>query len=595
MAESPLKQKLDLVTYSILVNGQEISTTMVISTIEVSKEVNKIPHASFTVIDGNKANMTYEASEKDTFKPGNSVKITAGYHQVEKTIFEGIIISHGIRIPDDSVPLLTVKCIDKAAKMAVDRKNTNFPDMKDSEVMSKLIGNYGLSAKVEATKAKHERVVQFQASDWDTLVTRADANGMIVVVDDGKISVKKPATSNDVISLTMGTDIKGLHLDIDARHQVKKVSTQGWNFSNHDLTKSEGSEPSSPSHGNMPGSDLSGVLGSAEHRIHSSAPLLPDEAKALADSKQMRSRYSLLRGTISFLGHAAPKPDTTIKLSGLGSRMTGSAYVSGVLHKLKAGSWDTEVTIGLSHQTYTESQKDVGLPPASGLFPPVHGIHQGLVKKIHDDPQNESRILVDVPLIDESGQGIWARQALYYGTNAAGNFFYPEIGDEVLVAFVNSDPRFPIIVGSVYSKKHAPAYTPDAPNTYKAITTNSKMKIEFEDVKKIITIWTPNKNFIEINDEKQSITIQDETNNKMVMDPKGITWTTPKDFKLTATGKIEIKAQQTISMEATQDFSIKGLNVKSEAQVGNTMKGSASATVTASGSTTIKGGIVQIN
>lgn len=120
------------------------------------------------------------------------------------------------------------------------------------------------------------------------------------------------------------------------------------------------------------------------------------------------------------------------------------------------------------------------------------------------------------------------------------------------------------------------------------------MKIEFEDVKRIITIWTPNKNYIEINDEKQSITIMDETKNKMVMDPKGITWDTPKDFKLTATGKIEIKAQQTITMEATQDFSIKGLNVKSEASVGNTMKG-VQAEVNGSAMTTIKGGMVQIN
>jgi uncharacterized protein involved in type VI secretion and phage assembly len=288
------------------------------------------------------------------------------------------------------------------------------------------------------------------------------------------------------------------------------------------------------------------------------------------------------------------KPDTTINLSGLGTRFTGTAYVSAVYHKIKAGLWDTEATIGLPSQMYAETQRDIVLPPASGLLPPVHGIQIGVVKQIDSDPLNETRILIDIPMIAASGDGVWARQALYYGTNGAGNFFMPEIGDEVLVAFVNADPRFPIIVGSVYSQKHPPAYTPDAPNTYKAITTNSKMKIEFEDVKKIITIWTPAGNYIEINDDKKSITILDETANKMVMDPKGITWHTPKDFKLTSDGVVDIKAKGKISMKSDADVTIDGINITSTASAANTMKG-AKCEVNGSGMTIIKGGTVMIN
>ena len=328
--------------------------------------------------------------------------------------------------------------------------------------------------------------------------------------------------------------------------------------------------------------------------MHSAGPIDASDLKAWADAKLMRSRYSLLRGKIKFYGTAAPKPDTTVNLSGLGTRFTGSAYISGVYHRIKDMHWETELTIGLPPQMFSETQRDIQSPPASGMLPGVNGVQIGIVQKIHEDPQGESRILVDIPMISPSGDAVWARQATYYSTAEAGNFFYPEIGDEVLLAFINDDPRYPIIIGSVHSKKHMPAYTPDGPNTYKAITTNSKMKIEFEDVKKIITIWTPAGNQIVISDEDKSITILDETANKMVMDPKGITWHTPKDFVLTADGLISMKATKTIAIEATQDLTIKGLNVTSTASVANTMKG-ATTEVNGSGMTTIKGGMVMIN
>lgn len=578
-----------------MVDGQEVPGTLFVISLEVKKEINKIPTANVVILDGNRSESNFEHSSSDLFKPGKKIKISAGYHQEEESIFEGLIVSHGIRINEDSLPELSIKCVDAAASMTVQKKNRYFVDAKDSDAITKVLGDHsGVQGTCEATSFMHERVIQMDSTDWDFMLSRADQNGLLVVVDDGKIKVKKPETSNDVLTLTFGTDIGSLELDVDARFQVKKVSVESWNLSTNEITKNEASEPSVPAIGNLTGADLSSILSATDYHMHSAGPIDASDLKAWADAKMMRSRYSLIRGKIKFYGHAAPKPDTTIKLSGVGTRFAGSAYVSGVYHRIKDMHWETEVTIGLSPQMYTESQRDIQSPAASGMLPGVNGVQIGVVQKIHEDPQGESRILVDIPVISPSGDAVWARQATYYATKEAGNFFYPEIGDEVLVAFINDDPRFPIIIGSVHSKKHMPAYTPDGPNTYKAITTNSKMKIEFEDVKKIITIWTPAGNQIVISDEDKSITILDETANKMVMDPKGITWHTPKDFKLTADGLIDIKATKTISIEATQDLSIKGLNVKSEASVAISMKG-ATAEVNGSGQTTIKGGMVMIN
>jgi hypothetical protein len=54
-----------------------------------------------------------------------------------------------------------------------------------------------------------------------------------------------------------------------------------------------------------------------------------------------------------------------------------------------------------------------------------------------------------------------------------------------------------------------------------------------------------------------------------------------------ATGKVSVKA--------TQDLEMTGMNIKQTAQMALTAKGTASAELSASGQTVVKGGIVMIN
>ncbi|MCB9765107.1 MAG: hypothetical protein H6739_35365 [Alphaproteobacteria bacterium] len=46
---------------------------------------------------------------------------------------------------------------------------------------------------------------------------------------------------------------------------------------------------------------------------------------------------------------------------------------------------------------------------------------------------------------------IWARVAAPFAGTDRGAFFIPDVGDEVLVTFVNGDPRFPVVVGSLWN------------------------------------------------------------------------------------------------------------------------------------------------
>ncbi|MEE2899076.1 MAG: Rhs element Vgr protein, partial [Gemmatimonadota bacterium] len=75
----------------------------------------------------------------------------------------------------------------------------------------------------------------------------------------------------------------------------------------------------------------------------------------------------------------------------------------------------------------------------------------------------------------------------------------------------------------------------------------------------------------------------------------GIKLDSPKDITVSATGKVSITATTGIEVGSQADLKLSGLNVNAEADVGFVGKGNATAEVSSSGQTTVKGALVMIN
>lgn len=596
MANSPLADSDGVVSVTVLCDGTAIATTAEIVSIDIQFNLNRISTATLVLNDGDMPNATFPLSETETFKPGAAVVIQLGYDQQTTSIFTGVIIKHSLKISGDNNARLIIECKDKAIAMTAGRKNANYIDKKDSDIITALIGTYaGLTADVTATTTTHKELVQFYCSDWDFMVARAEANGMLVNLDAGTVSVKAPAVSGSaVLSLTYGIDIIDFSADLDARHQFQKVSGNAWDLATLALQQSEAASATLNEQGNITSATLASVIGLSEFRLQSTVPLESEFLTSWAKAQQIKSGLARIRGHVSFQGSALAKPGTLIELAGVGARFNGNIFVSGVNHSVIDGNWITRVEFGMSPSWFTESTEVIA-PPASGITAGVSGLHIGVVKKLDADPESQHRVQVSIPEMSATTDGFWARLANFYSSNSFGAFFIPEIGDEVVLGFFNDDPSHPVILGSLYSSKNVPPYTIAAENNTKAIVTRTKMKMEFDEEKKIITIITPGANKIVISDDGKSILLQDQNSNKVTLDSAGITLDSPKDITLKAQGKIVMTATQNIEATAQMDIKQTGLNITSTANVGFTAKGSATAEVSAAGTTTIKGAMVMIN
>lgn len=598
-SSSPMYGDVDLISFQVMIDGKELEDKFPVESIEVQKGVNTISTAEIVILDGDPSEQDFELLNGKKLVPGAEIRINGGYHQDNETIFEGIIVKTGLRIKEKAHSAVVVECADKAIKMTLVRNSAYFLKTKDSQVIQQLInGHSGLTADVSATSYQHDEIIQYHSTDWDFVVTRAELNGLVVVTDDNKVKVKEPEVSGSTkLSLTYGLDIIKTNLAVDSKEQLSAVECNAWDMSSQKMVGGKSSEPSVNDQGKKAykGKDLAKVISSDDYSLHITGPMETAALKNWANARLLKSRLARIRGSLTFQGSAKIKPNELIEINGLGDFFNGSAYVSKVHHEIAEGNWITEVEVGLSPDWFVESKPDVMVPSAGGLLPGIDGLFNGIVKKIHQDPDGETRVQVDVPVIDPSGDGVWARLANLYASKDVGSFWMPEVGDEVVLGFLNNDPRFPIIIGSLYSKKNPPPYAPDQQNTVKAFVTKNKLKLIFEDQKKNIILETPGGNTVTISDQNKKITIEDSNRNKIEMSNSGITMDTMKDVKISAKGKITIDGMQGVNIKSSAgDVSGQGLNVKMKANINMSAQGTM-AELKGTATTTVKGGIVMIN
>jgi Rhs element Vgr protein len=570
----------DRPSFTLLINGEELSREFHVRSITVSSVVNKISFATIALIDGDPSTGTFAASSSDILKIGNEVELMLGFHSNEEGVFKGIITRQNCKIRTGKPPLLEIECKHKAVALSLRRKSKMFLDMSDADVIQEILGVYGLTKTVSLNNTSSlEQIVQFNASDWDFVLCRADVQGAIVITDRFGITIKNPQLSeSEVLTLEFGSTITSFEGEIDGLSHFSATQAKAWDPSSQEVISSDGASPDLPLQGDFVSSDYEAITGADPALLQHGGVRKSEELQSWADARLLQSQLGRIRGTASCTGTAAVNVGDIIALSGVGNRIEGNAFVSGVRHDYTSGNWTTTLQFGLDSAPYTQNST-IAQPPASGLIPPSRGLQVGKVKKLEGDPAGEERIQVALPLIDDSSPGIWARIASPDASKERGIVFRPEIDDEVIVGFVNDDPRDAIILGMMFSSKMQSPIPAEDANNKKGIVTRSKMKVTFNDEEKSITIETPAGKKIIADENAGKIEIADENNNKIVMNSDGIS----------------IVSGAKITLKATSDFELQAVNVTIKADAQVKFEGSAGLEAKSAGTTIIKGSMVQIN
>jgi len=588
---------------TVTANGAAIQDLFSLVSVHVHHEINKISTAEIVITDGTTSEASggvvgdYPASDSAYFIPGTPIVISAGYGVLPaQLLFSGIVVKQAIQANEDGKFSLIVTCKHTAVKMTISKKDAVFANQTDSAIMTTLAGTYGLSATVTSTSDVNEVMFQKFSTDWDFLLARAEFNGYIVKLTEAGITVCPPTVSGSAVLLVaFGQSINSFHAELNAERQIPTLSAAAWDPQTQTMLSSSATEPTLNTQGVPAPKALASVLSQTAMEMVTTSPMTQAELQTWANSSLLRLRLQAVKGKVSFMGNASVLPDTIIELSGVGSRFDGNAYVTGVTHVMKEGHWHSHVKFGLDSKPIYE-RENFSYHPANAQLPAIRGLQLGEVVSISQDPGAEYRVQVKLASNAAGQTGTWARLANFYATANAGDIFYPEIGDEVVVGFLENDPRFPVILGSLYSKGKTPPVVQSDNNNYtKGLYTKSQLKVTFDDQNKVITIATPGGNTITMSDTDQGITITDMNQNSIKMSSSGINISSMSDISIQATGTLSLTGNSAVKISSPLDVSLSGTNVSVSGTAGFSASGASSVSLSSGGMMTLTGATVMIN
>jgi len=186
-----------------------------------------------------------------------------------------------------------------------------------------------------------------------------------------------------------------------------------------------------------------------------------------------------------------------------------------------------------------------------------YGVAEALVASV-EDPEKEGRVKLRLPWFDSREVTDWCRTANLFAGNGYGSTWTPELEDEVLVAFIHGDLRFPVVLGGLYNGKDKAPRARTASNNQKTLRTKAGHEVLLDD--------SPGSLGVEVTTSAGHRLRLDDVNDQITLEIKG----GPSIVLRENGGEMQLKATS-ITMEAS------------------------SITLKASGTLTAKGNPIELN
>ena len=541
---------MSVVTVTVLSGGAAVDPAFALRSVDIRRELGRVPTAMLVYADGDAPSQTFPVSDSGLFKPGSEIQIKARYESdpgADKVLFTGLVVRHAIEA-DRQDSHLRIELRDVAVKLTAPRRSAVFDQMSDSDVITQLVTAAGLRSNVTSTYFKHPSLVQYDCSDWDFLLARAEANGLLLAVHDGVLTLATPPAGGLAeVRIHYGIDmIFALEFETDALGQTGAVQTQGWDVQKQAALQTTGKPPAKPGQGPLSSAAAAKALGYGDTTLVHPAGAAQEELKAWADAQGQRASLALVRGRVCLAGNGALALLQVAQIDGVARCFQGRALITGLCHRIDAAGWQTDLQFGLAARP-AHAQPGFNSPASAGLLPAMAGLHIGIVSSVADDPDEQYRVKVMLPGLPSTAEGLWARQALPDAGHKRGWVFRPEPGDEVVLGFFNQDPRQPVILGALYSRNQEPPFDirdSSDKNALKGLVSRAGLTIALVDGDKPkLFLQTPGNHKLLLDDSDQTITLSDDNGNSLKMNADGITLESGKGFKVTAKGAVEINGQ----------------------------------------------------
>src|SRR5579862_763281 len=432
--------------FNLKLNGQQASKEMMEDFLDCTIE-NSLHLPDLCTIRFHDAKFKW--LDSSSLEEGTLVEVSGCEENSQQLIplFTGEVTALEMDLAGHGTPTLIVRCYDKSHRMHRDRKSRTYVQMKDSDIIQKIANEEGFNIHSEETSDVHDWIMQNNQTNWEFLQERAERNGYRLYLQGEKdlhFEKVKDQGPGDTIKLEWGKDLRSFRPRTAANHQVDQVVVRGWDPKTKKAIVGNCNKPSGTAQIGDPtsGGDIAKkAFGSARMVVTDRPVHTQSEADDLARSVCDDLGSSFVEAEGLCYGQPKLKPGSIVEIKNIGKRFSGKYQLTSTTHTYTpAEGFTTQFSVN-------------GKKPSS-LLSMIHEQGGGartkngnniVVAVVTDnlDPDNQGRVKVMYPWLDENDSSYWARQAAPMAGGGRGFYFLPEIGDEVLVAWEHGRKKKP--------------------------------------------------------------------------------------------------------------------------------------------------------
>lgn len=558
-------QQLFVATLRVKINGSPIAETVMDNLYDLEVESTmylpsmltmKFHDPHFTLIDGT------------TFALGAAITIEIGQDSTTMVeVFNGEVVVQEPLFDEGFTASLTIRAFDKLHRLNRETKTRVLVQVSDSDAVTRICQEAGLTASVTATTVVHPTLWQDNVTNLAFIHMLARRNGYEVRYDGTTLHFKPPAANSSGVTATWGQNLRVFEPRLSLAQQVTSVEVKGWDpkagqaivgtssSTTNDFTTgitSTGGAASQTAFGG-PAKHVEPFIGVGTQSYA--------QKIALALHKDINANHLQAEGLM--YGDGRLVAGKQLSIQSVGTRFSGTYRATTVIHKWGADGFDTRFRVEGLRPT------DPGTLHAShdsrpGLMGSWLGVYPAVVTNIAD-PDNMMRVKLKFPWLDDTLETDWALVVLPVGVMST-----PAVNSPVAVAFEQGNFDRPYVIGGLYNNNAQP------PSTNTNAVASGKVIQQIVRTSKGHSMTFQDKQ----GEEKIAITSAD-SQMKVEMD------ITNKKVTVQSAQDVLVKATGNLNLEATGNVTMKGAAV--------TVESTGQMDLKATGIANLKGSMVNIN
>ena len=319
--------------------------------------------------------------------------------------------------------------------------------------------------------------VQYKESSFQYLVRLAMTYNQWLYFDGAKLYLGKKK-DDEKFELTFGSDVGNMRME----YRMAPINFQIYNYNPQSDQVLIGESSAANTHAI---DDISDMLQTRSEDIFNkkkqyTAAFHPEQQSEMDDmtrisKSRLGAQYLTVTGTCN---NPHIKIGSIIKISGPNRTNPGQNDDYG---KYRIIGLEQTVNGSGSFSCSFVAISSGAVTPSIDVVPDYQPVEDEFATvKDNKDPEKMGRVKVQHIWQKDDEMTHWLDMSQVYSGNQYGFYFVPDIGDRVLLGYINGNPSYPYVKGSMYRKDNKPVNVYEDDNSSKAISVSQNMMIQFD-------------------------------------------------------------------------------------------------------------------